>query len=343
VKIAVDAMGGDYAPELVINGAVAAVKEYNLEVILVGDKPIIEKLLAKNKYTGNRIEVIHTTEIIEMHEPAALSVRRKRDSSIVRAMELVKEKKADAFFSAGNTGAVACAATLSLRLLPGIERPGIAIVVPNLKGISLVIDVGANIDPKPAHLFQYGVMAQVYSKYILHKNNPSIGLLNIGEEEGKGTDFMKEAHALFSKSELNFIGNVEGKDLFSGKCDCIVCDGFVGNVALKVSESLAETMMVFLKREIMSNFIGKIGAMLLRQSFKRFKKKVDYTEYGGAPLLGVDGIVMIGHGRSNAKAIKNAIRFAAEEVERNVNDKILEEMNLLRSAAESSPEKVSNG
>ena len=343
MKIIVDAMGGDYAPAVVVKGAIAAVKEYNVEVVLVGGEARIKSLLKENRYYGDKISIYPAQEVIEMSEPAAASVRRKRNSSIVVGVNLVKQGTGGAFFSAGNTGAVVCAATLGLGLLPGIERPGIAVVTPTLKGISLIIDVGANIDPKPAHLFQYGVMAQVYSKYILHKNNPSIGLLNIGEEEGKGTDFMKEAHALFSKSELNFIGNVEGKDLFSGKCDCIVCDGFVGNVALKVSESLAETMMVFLKREIMSNFIGKIGAMLLRQSFKRFKKKVDYTEYGGAPLLGVDGIVMIGHGRSNAKAIKNAIRFAAEEVERNVNDKILEEMNLLRSAAESSPEKVSNG
>ncbi|MCM8779763.1 MAG: phosphate acyltransferase PlsX [Candidatus Omnitrophica bacterium] len=326
MKIAVDAMGGDYAPEVVINGAVLAVKEYDLDVVLVGDKPAIEKLLARNKYTSGRIDILHTTEVIEMDEPPALSVRRKRDSSIVKGMELVKKRQADAFFSAGNTGAVACAASLSLGLLPGIERPGIAIVVPNLQGISIVIDVGANIDPKPSHLVQYGIMADVYSKYILKKTNPSVGLLNIGEEESKGTDFMKETHALFEQSHLNFIGNVEGKDLFSGKCDCIVCDGFVGNVALKVSESLAETMMVFLKREIMSNFLGKLGAMLLRRSFRRFKKKVDYAEYGAAPLLGLNGVVMIGHGRSNAKAVKNAIRFAAEEVRHSVNEKILEEM-----------------
>ncbi|MCM8770379.1 MAG: phosphate acyltransferase PlsX [Candidatus Omnitrophica bacterium] len=326
MRIAVDAMGGDYAPELIINGAIQAVKEFNLDVVLVGDKAAIEKLLKKNQYSGSHIEIFPSSEVIEMDEPPALSVRRKRDSSIVRGIELVKRNEADAFFSAGNTGAVACAATLSLGLLTGIERPGIAIIVPNLKNISLIIDVGANIDPKPSHLVQYGIMADVYSRYILNKTNPSIGLLNIGEEESKGTDFMKETHALFEQSRLNFIGNVEGKDLFSGKCDCIVCDGFVGNVALKVSESLAETLMIFLKREIMSNFMGKLGAMFLRQSLKRIKKKVDYAEYGGAPLLGINGVVMIGHGRSNSKAVKNAIRFAAEEVERKVNDKILEGM-----------------
>jgi glycerol-3-phosphate acyltransferase PlsX len=237
---------------------------------------------------------------------------------------LVKDGRGEAFFSAGNTGAVVCAATLSLGLLPGIERPGIAIVTPTLKGISLIIDVGANIDPKPSQLLQYGIMADSYCRYILNKPNPTVGLLNIGEEESKGTDFVKETHELLEKSRLNFIGNVEGRDLFSGKCDIVICDGFVGNVALKVSESLAEAMQEFLKRHLLSNPLGKLGVVLLKQSLSRFKKEMDYSEYGGAPLLGVDGVVIIGHGRSNAKAIKNAVRVAKEEVERNVNSKIVE-------------------
>jgi glycerol-3-phosphate acyltransferase PlsX len=324
VKIVVDAMGGDHAPKVVVEGAIAAVKEYGAKVILVGDEAKIKPLLKKAKYPGDSIEVIHAPETIEMCESAALSVRRKRNSSIVVGLGLLKEGKAEAFFSAGNTGAVVCAATLELRLLPGVERPGIAIVTPTLNGIALIIDVGANIDPKPTQLLQYGIMADVYSRNILNKTNPSIGLLNIGEEEVKGTEFMRQTHELLQKSHLNFIGNVEGKDIFSGKVDIIVCDGFVGNVALKVSESAAEAMQVFLKRHLLSNIWGKIGLLFLLPSLKRFKKDIDYAEYGGAPLLGVDGVVIIGHGRSNIRAIKNAIRVAKEEVERKFNEKILE-------------------
>ena len=324
MKIVVDAMGGDYAPGVVIDGTIAAVKEYGAEVILVGDEAVVNPLLAKAKYSGKNIEVVHAPETIGMSESAALSVRRKRHSSIVIGFNLVKEGKAGAFFSAGNTGAVVCAATLGLGLIPGVERPGIAIITPTLKGISLIIDVGANIDPKPKQLLQYGIMADVYSRTILNKTNPSIGLLNIGEEEAKGTEFMRETHELLQNSKLNFIGNVEGKDLFSGRCDIVVCDGFVGNVALKVSESAAEAMQVFLKRHLLSNTMGKIGLLFLLPSLKRFKKELDYSEYGGAPLLGVNGVTIIGHGRSNVKAIKNAIRVAKEEVERNFNEKISE-------------------
>ena len=324
MKIVVDAYGGDYAPDVVIEGSLAAVKEYGVEVILVGDKPKIEQLLKKAKYTGSNISIEHAPEVIQMCESAATSVRRKRNSSIVIGLNLVKEGKADAFFSAGNTGAVVCAATLELRLLPGIERPGIGLVMPTLKGISLIIDVGANIDPKPTQLLQYGIMADAYCKFILNKPNPTVGLLNIGEEEKKGTEFLREAYELLEKSRLNFIGNIEGKDLFSGKCDIIVCDGFVGNVALKVSESAAGAMQIFLKRHLLSNIWGKIGLIFMLPSLKRFKKEIDYAEYGGALLLGINGVVIIGHGRSNKKAIKNAIRVAKEEVERQVNIKILE-------------------
>ena len=324
MKIVVDAMGGDHAPRVVIEGVVAAVKEYNAEVILVGDQSQINFLLKKAKYSGSNISVRHTQEVIEMSEPAAASVRRKRNSSIVVGINLVKEAEGAAFFSAGNTGAVVCAATLGLGLLPGIERPGIAIVAPTLKGISLIIDVGANIDPKPVQLLQYGIMADAYFRYILHRPNATVGLLNIGEEEIKGTGFIKETFELLEKSNLNFIGNVEGKDLFSGKCDIIVCDGFVGNIALKVAESAAESMQIFLKKHLLGNPMGKLGLFFMMPSLKRFKKDIDYSEYGGAPLLGVNGVVIIGHGRSNAYAIKNAIRVAKEEVDRKFNEKILE-------------------
>ncbi len=324
MKIVVDAMGGDHAPGVVIDGSLAAVEEYGVDVVLVGDQPKIEALLKKAKYTGSQISVQHASEVIQMSESAATSIRRKRDSSIVVGVDLVKQGKGDAFFSAGNTGAVVCAGTLGLGLLPGIERPGIGIVTPTLKGNSLIIDVGANIDPKPTQLLQYGIMADAYCKNILNKPNPSVGLLNIGEEEKKGTEFIRETYELLEKAKLNFVGNVEGRDIFSGKCDIVICDGFVGNVALKVAESAAEAMQTYLKRHLLSDFWGKIGLVFMMPSLKRFKKEIDYAEYGGALLLGVNGVVIIGHGRSNKKAIKNAIRVAKEEVERQVNARILE-------------------
>lgn len=324
MKIIVDAMGGDYAPDTIIEGAIAAVKECKIEVILVGDEPRIRAILNKRRYDTDNISVYPAQEVIEMSESAAISVRRKRNSSIVVGLNLIKEGKGEAFFSAGNTGAVVCAATLSLGLLPGIERAGIAIIAPSLKGISLIIDVGANIDPKPIQLLQYGIMADAYLRYILGNPNPKVGLLNIGEEQSKGTEFLKEAYELLERSSLNFIGNIEGKDIFHGKSDIVICDGFVGNIALKVSESLAEAMQEFLKRHLRSNLLGILGMVLLRTSFLGFKRQMDYSEYGGAPLLGINGVVIIGHGRSNANAIKNAIRVAKEEVERKFNEKILE-------------------
>lgn len=324
MKIIVDAMGGDHAPDVVIEGAMAAVRERDLEVLLVGDEAKIHAFLKKAKYSGKAIAVYPAKDVIGMSESPATSVRRKRNSSIVVGLNLLRDGKGDAFFSAGNTGAAVCAATLSLGMLPGIERPGIGIVLPTLKGISLMIDVGANIDPKPSQLLQYGIMADAYSRYILNRRNPTVGLLNIGEEESKGTEFVKETKELLEKSRLNFIGNVEAKHLYSGNCDVVVCDGFVGNIALKVSESLAETMMVFLKRHLMSSVRGKMGLLFLKKNLRNFKKDIDYSEYGGAPLLGVNGVVIIGHGRSNAKAIKNAIRVAHEEVDRQFNEKILE-------------------
>jgi len=327
MKIVVDAMGGDYAPQVIIDGAVWAVKEYALDVILVGDEAKIKALLTKKKHDPQRITVHHASEVIEMHESPALSVRRKKDSSMSVGVRLVRDGLGDAFFSAGNTGAEVCAATLTLGLLPGVERPGIATVMPSLKGMFLIIDVGANIDPKPLHLLQYAVMASAYSEHILNKVNPTVGLLNVGEEETKGTDFLKETHELLSRSHLNFIGNVEGRHIFAGDCDVIVCDGFVGNVTLKVAESLGEALQIYLKRHILSSPLGMLGGLLLKPTFKKFKKEIDYSEYGGAPLLGVNGVVIIGHGRSNAYAIKNAIRAAKEEVEGKFNDKLLAAIN----------------
>lgn len=326
MRIVVDAMGGDNAPMVEVEGAIRAVEEFGHEVVLVGDEAKIKEELRKHNCQSDKISVKHASEVIEMHDPAAISVRRKRNSSIVVGLELLKRNEADSFVSAGNTGAVVCAATLSLRLLPGIERPGIAIVMPTLTGVSLIIDVGANINPKPIHLLQYGIMADAYSRYILHKDNPTVGLLSVGEEETKGTEFTKESHTLISESKLNFIGNIEGRDVYAGKADIILCDGFVGNVILKISESVADTIMQLLKQEIKSSIIATVGAVLSSSAFNELKRKMDYSEYGGAPLLGVDGRCIISHGSSTVKAIKNAIRVAAEFVTEDVNKHIIEEL-----------------
>ncbi len=329
MRIAVDAMGSEMGTSVEVEGAIKAVKEYGHDVILVGDEAVIKRELDKCASGAYRkISVIHAPERIEMHEPAALSVRRKRKSSIVVGLELLKRDEADGFVSAGNTGAVVCAATLSLRMLPGIERPGIAIAIPTMTGVSVIIDVGANIDPKALHLFQYGVMADAYCRYILHKSNPKIGLLNVGEEETKGTEFIKEAHTLFSESKLNFIGNIEGRDIYVGNSDIVICDGFVGNVILKVSESVIDTLVKLIRKEIKSNPIAMIGAVLITTAFKALRKKMDYTEYGGAPLLGIDGTCIISHGSSTPKAIKNAIRVAAEFKEQDVNKHIMDELKI---------------
>jgi glycerol-3-phosphate acyltransferase PlsX len=328
MKIGIDAMGGDRAPECTVEGAVMAVKEYeDYHVTLVGDETEIKRELDRYDYSRGKIDIFNTTQIITMDDPAALSVRKKRNSSIVKGVELLKKRKYEAFVSAGNTGAVVCAATLSLRLLPGVDRPGIAVIMPTLIKPCMVIDVGANIDPKPLHLLQYGIMGDAYSKKILKRGNPVVGLLNIGEESTKGTDFLKETHMMLTESKLNFIGNIEPKEVYSGKADVVLCDGFVGNVFLKVTEGLADAASVFIKRELKkSSFITKFGAFLTYPAFLNIKKQADSSEYGGAPLMGVDGSVIISHGSSTGKAIKNAVRAAAENVSHKVNTQVVEEL-----------------
>ena len=330
IRIGLDAMGSDNAPFGDVEGAVLAAREFDYEIILVGNESLIRKELEKYKPIPSNISIHHASEVIGMHEQPVLSVRRKKDSSIVILGNLAKEKKVDAIVSAGNTGAMVCAATLKCRLLQGIVRAGIGVVMPTLKGPMVMIDGGANIDAKPYHLLQYGIMASAYSKHILGIKSPRAGLLNVGEEESKGTGFLKEAYTLLESSGLNFIGNVEGRDFFIGDCDVIVCDGLVGNVALKVSESVVYAFGEMLKKELKSSFLASIGAMLSKNAFRSMKKKMDYTEYGGAPLLGVDGVCIIGHGSSTPKAIKNAIRVAGEEVIKNVNQHIVEAIAVRR-------------
>ncbi len=326
MRVALDGMGGDRAPEAVITGAILAAREFPQlkEIVIIGPRDLLEKELSKHKPYPQAITVYHASEVIGMNESPLLAVRGKKNSTVSTAVNLAKENRVEAIVSAGNTGAAVCAATLKLKLLKGVERPGIAVTVPTLKEPSVLIDVGANIDPKPTHLLQYGIMGDVYSRFILNKKNVKVGLLNIGEEEYKGTEFVRETHKLLGESRLQFIGNVEGSDLFTGDCDVIVCDGFVGNVALKVSEGLAETIGKLLKKGLTENLLTRVGAFLSRNAFSSLRRETDYAEYGGAPLLGINGICTICHGSSSPKAIKNAIRVAMEFINHRVNRHIVE-------------------
>jgi glycerol-3-phosphate acyltransferase PlsX len=326
MKIVVDAMGGDFAPANVVAGVVEAVKEYHAAVTLVGLQDAIETELKKHSYPKELIEIVHAPEVVAMDDAATVVVRQKRKSSINVGMALLKKEGYGAFVSAGNTGACVAASTIVLGMIPGVDRPGIGCIFPSLKQFTFIIDVGANTAAKPEHLLQYARMAKVYAQSVLGRPKPSIGLLNIGEEECKGTGLEKEAHKLLEEKEPLFVGNIEANEVFTGKTDCIVCDGYVGNITLKVAEGLMESVGKLLKREITKRPIAILGALLLKSSLSEAKKSVDYSEYGGAPLLGVDGLVLISHGRSSPKAIKNAVRAAKEQVEHNVLQKIKEEM-----------------
>ncbi len=328
MRVVLDAMGGDNAPQVPVRGAVQAAKELGIEVILTGKKELIEKELSKYSYSDNLIKIVDAPESVSMDEQPSRALK-KRNSSIHIGMSLIKDKKADAFVSAGNTGAVMAISLFSLGRLKGVERPAISTILPNLKGYTFLLDVGANVDCKPRHLLQFAVMGEAYAKYVLGDENPRIGLLNIGEEETKGNELTKEAYKLLkqaSKKGLNFVGNAEGRDIYSGNFDVIVCDGFVGNVALKLSESLAKVLAKVLKEEIEKHFISRLGAITLKPAVKSFKKRIDYAEWGGAPLLGVKAPVIISHGSSNAKAIKNAIRIACQFAESNLNSHIEENL-----------------
>ncbi len=328
MKIALDAMGGDTAPETAIAGAIRAARELPVEVVLVGQQAAIEQHLASYAKRPANLSIVHAAEVIGMDESPVASVRKKRDSSINVGVELLKERKVDAFVSAGNTGAVVSASTLLVGLLPGIERPGIATLLPGVTKDTLLIDVGANIDPKPLHLLQYALMGEAYMRCVLGRVRPTVGLLNVGEEETKGTEFMKETYGLIEASGVNFVGNVEGHDIFTGEFDVIVCDGFAGNVALKTAESLAHAISVLLKRSLAMSPITRLGAWLAHDAFLNLRKEIDYAEHGGAPLLGVDGISIIAHGASGGKAIKNAIRVAYESVRHELNPNMVEAIRL---------------
>lgn len=320
-NIALDAMGGDHAPLEVVRGALLAVQKGYIqpsELSLCGDEAKIEKILTDEKADPKTFPLYSAPEVIEMHESPVEGLRKKRRASVIGCVELVSQKKASAVVSMGHTGAAVAAATLGLRLLEGVRRPGIAVTLPGEKGPLVVIDVGANIKCKPLHLYQYGVMATHYAHDTLGIEKPRVALLNIGEEDEKGNELVKETNELFKNSELNFIGNIEGQDLFNGTTDVLVCEGFVGNVVLKVSEGLAGFIIKTVGSAIMSSGLSHAGEVL-----KKLQTRLDYSEYGGALLLGVDGIVIIGHGRSDAKAVANAIRLASEFIRKDVNRHII--------------------
>ncbi len=335
MKIAVDAMGGDNAPQAVVAGAVQAAKEFGVGIILVGIEQSIKAELAKHNSKNLPIEIRHATEVVDMLDSPATVFRRKKDSSIRIANELVKSGEAVAVISAGHTGAAMTTSLFVMGKLGGIERPAIATFMPNIKGTSIILDVGANVDCKPVHLLQFAIMGEVYAKYLLKIPSPRVGLLSIGEEETKGNELTKEAFKLLTETSLNFIGNVEGRDVMSGKADVVVCDGFIGNVVLKVSEAVAETIGLMIRENIGENVIRKMGYFLMRPAFRALKRRVDYAEYGGAPLIGIDGISIISHGRSSDQAIKNAIRVAAElaksEVNKHIHEDIEKNMELVRT------------
>src|SRR3989338_8551286 len=343
IKIAVDGMGGDYAPQLVVEGAVQAAHLFgDLEIIITGREDAIKRELYRHKVPGGKISIRHASEVIEMSDSPVQGIKKKKDSSLAVAIQLLKQKEVDGVVTAGNTGAAVVASTLNLGLLPGIKRPGIAIAIPTLHGITVAIDVGANIDPSPEHLLQYAFMADTYARYLLKKKKPSIGLLNIGEEASKGTETLQEAYKLLRDSGLNFIGNIEGRDFFTGKCDVIVCDGFAGNVVLKMTESILEMMITLITKEIQKDWLARLGALLCKPAFESIRKETNYEEAGGAPLMGVDGVVIISHGISSAKAIRNAIRVARESILENVNERIIDGINSLingnsHSSAQSVP------
>src|ERR671935_793917 len=314
MKIAVDAMGGDHGPTVVVEGAAAAVREFGASVILVGDRDAIEREIARLHVGSLGLEIRHASQVVGMAESPSQALRRKRDSSLRVAAELVRDGHASAFISAGNTGAAMAIAMFVIGVLRGIDRPAIATVLPSLKRYTVLLDVGANVAPKPWHLFQYAIMGHVYARDILGIDNPRVGLLSVGEEEGKGNDLTREVYEQLKDSSLNFIGNVEGRDIYNGHCDVVVTDGFTGNVSIKISESLAEMLSAMIREELTRDVRSKIAAALALPAFRRFRKRVDYTEMGGAPLLGIDGASVICHGASPVKAIKNAVRVAAEWV-----------------------------
>ena len=333
ITIAVDGMGSDNSPVSEIEGVIAAVKAWNVRIVLVGRESVLEPLL--NGAGGNSlpIEIRNADEVVAMDENPIVAIRKKKNSSIRVAADLVRNGEAAGLVSAGNTGAVMATSKMVFGMVPGVDRPALATVLPTLTGHSVMLDVGANVACKPHHLVQFAVMGHLFSGKIVGVTSPRVGLMSVGEEESKGNDLVKEVYKTLKHINLNFIGNVEGRDIYNGRADVIVCDGFTGNVALKTSEGLIEAMLKLMKEELTRNMQARLGAALSRQAFRRLKKRLDYSEYGGAPLLGLRGASIICHGRSNGNAIKNAIRVAKDFAENQVDAMLAAELNRIGADA----------
>jgi glycerol-3-phosphate acyltransferase PlsX len=331
MEIALDAMGGDHAPGPIVAGAVQAVAANpDLHVVLVGDRAQVEPHLGS---ATERIEIFHCTQVITMEEAPVLALRKKPDNSISRCWQLLAERKVSAIVSAGNTGAMVAGGLRLRRFLKNVRRPGIAAVMPTLRGPCVILDVGANVSPKPEHLFQYGIMGSIFAKHMLQRERPTIGLMNVGSEEQKGHDLAKETHALFNGSHLReqFIGNIEGRDIHRGACDVVVTDGFVGNVVLKVCEGVFDFVMKMAGKEVLESLSAERGKA--QQALQNLLERYDYSSQGGAPLLGIDGICIICHGSSGDKAIKNALGVAAKYASSRLNDIIVQELESETPAA----------
>ena len=328
MRIAVDAMGGDHAPDEIIPGCVEAIRAYPRvdEILLVGQEDVIQKHLSSIGGTIERIRIIHASEVIEMGEPPAMALRRKKDSSISRAIDLVKAGEADAVFSAGSTGAMVAGSALKLRTLKGCVRPTIATVLPTQKHPVVLLDAGANPECTDKMLAQFAVMGDVFAKQILGAESPKVGLLSIGGEAAKGNELTKQTYKMLEASHLNFMGNVESHDMFEGKVDVVVCDGFTGNVVLKTGEAVARAMKTWMKDEFTATLPRKIGALILKPAFKSIARKSDSESQGGAPLLGVNGIVYIGHGSSSRRAVKNAIRVIRDTYLHDLNHHMIDDL-----------------
>lgn len=316
VRIAVDAIGGDYAPQEIIKGAIEAQRDSEVKILLVGPQKLLREQIAG--YGADFLEIVDAPEVIEMGEKAAQAVRAKEHSSPMVAAKLCREQRAGGFVSAGNTGAVMAAALLTWGRIPGVKRPAIAIVIPTPSGPVLLLDAGANADCKPENLLQFAQMGSAYARKILNIDNPSVGLLNVGEEESKGSELYQQAHQLLKASSLHFLGNIEGRDIVRAKVNVVVCDGFTGNIILKLLEGTTEVFFSEIKNKIKESFLTRMAGAVLAPGLSDLKKKLDYEEYGGAPLLGLNGVCIISHGKSKAKAIKNAIRVAKRMVLNNV-------------------------
>src|SRR5947208_10367839 len=337
--IALDAMGSDRAPKPEVEGAIQAARRFGIPVALVGPEEMLRAELARHPFSRSLpITIVHASEVITMEDKAVQAVRAKRDSTIRVGLRLVRDGKASAFISAGNTGAAMATAKMVLGGLAGVDRPALVAIIPTAIGtVSTLLDVGANVDSKPHNLEQFAMMGEIYFRSMFGTPRPRVGILSIGEEEGKGNELTREAFSLIKQLPLNFVGNVEGRDIYSGKVDVIVADGFVGNVALKTSEGVANLVRATLKETLAATITRQVGYLLSRSAFSDFKKRIDHTEYGGAPLLGVKGACFITHGSSNVNAIKNAIRVAAEFVDRNITSNIQNEMAALHLAARITP------